>query len=258
MKYVVVALIAALAGAFIAREMWLDRSERIDPVQIMVHELKTHAIIEHERGVSVWYHACPEVVGTDPRIFMAWPARLSYELELGDVAIERTGDTLKVRTGSIRADEPSVPTDFLDYLATNPLFNFANEEQLVNAEIAKSSALARYLSAYFLLRDASLRADFEEELAQLVRHLAGALGVPVTRVEVEIAQEKVKLPKLPHVQLCEGSFALANGLPFARMEDRYTVPIRFTPPPSQRSRLPAPEERPAISGIASVYGSAGD
>jgi len=63
-----------------------------------------------------------------------------YELELNDVSIERGGDTLQVRTGAIHADEPAVPTDFLDYLSTSSLFTFANEQELVNREIQKSSS----------------------------------------------------------------------------------------------------------------------
>jgi hypothetical protein len=44
-----------------------------------------------------------------------------------------------------------------------------------------------------------------------------------------------------------------NGLPFARLEDRNTVPIAFRPPPSRRSPGSAgPAGKP--EGIASVYG----
>lgn len=247
MKTALIALLSLVIGAFIARSIWLPRPEPVDPVQVMITQLKTHAIIEHERGVAVWYRACPDVIGIDPQLFVAWPAKLSYELELSDVALERSGTTLKVRTKAIRADEPAVPTDYLDYLSTNPLFNFSNEQQLLNEEIGKASSLARYLTAYYLLRDASLRAEFADELEKLVRRMAGALAVPVTNVEIEIAADKPKLPKLPGLALCQGSFASANGLPFAKLEDTYTVPIRFDPA--------ATEARPV--GIASVYGRAG-
>jgi hypothetical protein len=249
MKTALIALLSLVIGAFIARAIWLPKPEPVDPIQVMVTQLKTHAIIEHERGIAVWYRACPDVVGVDPQLFVAWPAELSYELELSDVTIERAGTTLTVRTKPIKVDEPSVPTDYLDYLSTNPLFNFSNEQQLLNEEIGKASSLARYLTAYYLLRDASLKEDFSSELEQLVRRLAGALAVPVTSVKVEIeeADPQPRLPKLPSIALCQGSFASANGLPFAKVEDAFTVPIRFDPAKSAT--------KPA--GIASVYGRAG-
>ena len=34
--------------------------------------------------------------------------------------------------------------------------------------------------------------------------MAGALDVPVKHVEVDIAKEDIKLPKLPKLELCEG------------------------------------------------------
>jgi hypothetical protein len=258
MKYVVIAILALVLGAFGARAYY-KKSEPapVDPINVMVLQMKTHAIIEHERQVAVWYRACPEVVGVNPEIFIAWPAKLSYELELSDVAIERAGDTLKVSTRAIHADEPAVPSDFLDYLSTNSLFTFTNEQGLVNREIQKSSPLARYLTAYYLLRDDSLRGDFAVEIEGLVTRMAGALGVPAKKVEVAIARENVKLPKLPSLELCGGSAASVNGLPFARLEDNYTVPIAFHPPPSTRtpaSGSSAPAGKP--EGIASVYGPA--
>jgi hypothetical protein len=247
MKTALIALLSLVIGAFIARAIWLPKPEPVDPIQVMVTQLKTHAIIEHERGIAVWYRACPDVVGVDPQLFVAWPAELSYELELSDITVERTGTTLTVRTKAIKADEPSVPTDYMDYLSTNPLFNFANEQQLLNEEIGKASSLARYLTSYYLLRDASLREDFSTELEELVRRLAGALAVPVTSVKVEIEEFEPRLPKLPSIALCQGSYASANGLPFARLEDANIVPIRFDPT--------KPATKPM--GIASVYGRAG-
>ncbi len=257
MKYVVIAVLALVLGALAARA-WYNKSnepEPVDPINVMVLQMKTHAIIEHERQVAVWYRACPEVAGVNPEIFIAWPAKLSYELELSDVAIERAGDTLKVSTRAIHADEPSVPSDFLDYLSTSSMFTFSNEQGLVNREIQKSSPLARYLTAYYLLRDESLRGDFAAEIEGLVTRMAGALGVPAKKVEVAIANENVKLPKLPSLELCGGSAASVNGLPFARLEDQNTVPIVFHPPPSTRSPAGGTQAGKP-EGIASVYGPA--
>jgi hypothetical protein len=197
------------------------------------------------------------VAGVDPEIFVAWPAKLSYELELNDVSIERSGDTLKVRTRAIHPDEPAVPTDFLDYLSTSSMFNFTDEQLLVNREIQKSSVLARYLTTYYLKWDASLTGDFATEVQGLVTRLAGALGVPASKVEVEIAKQDVNLPKLPTLELCGGSAASVNGLKFARVEDKYTVPIAFKPTPSKRAAELAPGQPTGKpEGIASVYGPA--
>ncbi|HEU4626001.1 MAG TPA: hypothetical protein VFS52_14620 [Steroidobacteraceae bacterium] len=255
MKYVLIAVLALVLGALAARWYYQPKPEApVDPINVMITQMRTHAVIEHERQVAVWYRACPEVVGKDPEIFIAWPAKLSYELELSDATLERAGDTLRVHARPIHADEPAVPSDFLDYLSTTSLFTFANEQQLVNEEIKKSTPLARYLTTYYLKRDASLRADFAGEIEALVSHMAGALGVPVKHVEVDIASEEITLPKLPKLALCGGSSAAVNGVPFAKNEDEYTVPIRFNVPPSKRSHG-ATTEQPAVpAGIASIYG----
>jgi hypothetical protein len=255
MRYAVIAVLALIVGAFVARSYYKrDAAELVDPIAVIVMQMKTHAIVEHERQIAVWYRACPKVPGVDPEIFIAWPAKLSYELALQDVSIERSGDTLKVRTAAIHPDEPAVPSDFLDYLSTSSVFTFRNEQELVNREIQKSSALARYLTSYYLLRDPSLRGDFAAEVEGLVARLAGALGVPVSKIEVEIAKDETKLPKLPSLELCGGGAASVNGFPFARNEDQFTVPIAFVPPPSKRS--PAAWSGPVgkPEGIASVYG----
>jgi hypothetical protein len=258
MRYIVIAVLALVLGALAARGYYKKAEpEPVDPINVMVTQMRTHAVIEHERQVAIWYRACPDVPGRDPEIFIAWPAKLSYELELSDVNIERAGDTLKVHARAIHPDEPAVPSDFLDYLSTTSLFTFANEQELVNREIRKSSVIARYLTSYYLLRDASLRGDFATEIEGVVTHMAGALGVTVRHVDVDIASEDVKLPKLPKLELCAGSSAAVNGLPFAKNEDAYTTPIRFAVPPSKHSGTADPtdtQSRPA--GIASIYGPA--
>jgi hypothetical protein len=258
MRYVVIAVLALVLGVFAARSYYKDdEPPPVDPITVIVMQMKTHSIVEHERQIAVWYRACPDVAGIDPEMFIAWPAKLSYELELDDVVVERSGDTLKVRTRPIHPDEPAVPTDFLDYLSTSSMFTFTNEQELVNREIQKASVLARYLTSYYLLRDQSLRGEFAAEVEGLVARLAGALGVPASKIEVEIRKEDVRLPKLPALELCGGSAASVNGLPFARLEDKNTVPIAFRPPPSKRAREAAAAQPPVKpEGIASVYGPA--
>jgi hypothetical protein len=244
MKYVVIMVLALVLGGLIGRELWGNRKEQgVDPVQVIVTQLKTHAVIEHERQLAIWYRACPAVLGKTPQIFIAWPAKLSYELELNDVEVTRVGTVIKVKTAQIHPAEPAVPTDFMDYLATTSIFTFANEQELVNHEIGKASPIARYLTTYFLARDPSLQGDFETELQRLVEHLAAALRVPVSKVEVEVPKPQITWPKLPKIELCEGTMASVNGLPFAKLESGYTVPIGFHPP----------QKGDAPKGIASVY-----
>jgi hypothetical protein len=244
MRYVLVTIVALLAGAFLMH-WWLGEEEPpVDPIHVIVTQLKTHAIVEHERQVAIWYRACPEVTGMNPQIFVAWPAKLSYELGLGDVRIERSGTRLTVRTSGIRADEPAVPTDFLDYLSTDPLFNFANEQQLVNDEVRKASGIARYLSTYYLGQDSSLREDFVREVQSLVGRLADALGVAVDGIDVELPATDTRRFRLPQLELCQGTSASVNGVPFAKAAEDHTSAIRFDP------------GKPGTGiGIASVYGS---
>src|SRR5882724_11343132 len=238
MKYIVIALLALILGGLIGHAIWAQKKEAppVDPVQVIVTQLKTHAIVAHERQLAIWYRACPSVWGKTPQMFIAYPAKLSYELELNDVQVTRVGTVIKVRTANIHPNEPAVPTDFMDYLSTTSIFTFANEQELVNHEIGKASPIARYLTTYFLARDPSLQGDFSGELQSLVEHLAAALGVPVTRVDVDMPKVEVtSWPRLPKLELCSGSMASVNGLPFAKFEDGYTVPVAFRPPPSGRS-----------------------
>ena len=254
MKYVVIALLALVLGGFIGRALWGVKSEPpVDPVQVIVNQLKTHAIVAHERQLAIWYRACPSVWGKTPQIFVAWPAKLTYELELNDVEVTRVGTVIKVRTAAIHPNEPSVPTDFMDYLSTTSIFTFANEQELVNREIGKASPIARYLTAYFLARDPSLQGDFVQELQRLVEHLASALGVQVTEVDVDVPKPQVTWPKLPQLQLCEGTVASVNGLPFAKMDAGWTMPIGFRPQqPLHGGGTSAGGDAP--KGIASIYG----
>ena len=255
MKYVVIAVLALILGGLIGRSIWAEKPQPpVDPIQVIVTQLKTHAIIAHERQLAIWYRACPVVWGKTPQIFIAWPAKLTYELELNDVQVDRVGTVIKVRTAAIHPNEPSVPTDFMDYLATTSIFTFANEQELVNHEIGKASPIARYLTTYFLARDPSLREDFSAELQRLVEHLAGALGVPVTQVEVDVPKPQVIWPKLPQLELCAGTLASVNGLPFAKVDSGYTVPIGFRPAqPFHAGSAPSGD---VPTGIASVYGGA--
>ncbi len=252
MKYIVIALLALILGGFVGRMIWGEKKpEPVDPIQVILTQVRTHAVIEHERQIAIWYRACPSVIGKTPTIFMAWPAKLVYQLELGDVQIKKAGTVIKVSTTAIQSEEPSVPTDFVDYLSTTSIFTFANEQELVNHEIGKASPIARYLTTYFLARDPSLQDDFADELRSLIEHLSSALGVPVTQVDIDIPKVELtpqQWPKLPKLELCEGTMASVNGLPFAKLMDNGdTVPIGFRPPPSRRSQT---AQKAGTSGAA--------
>ncbi|HWW78014.1 MAG TPA: hypothetical protein VNY82_00360 [Steroidobacteraceae bacterium] len=263
MKYLVIALLALVLGGLIGRSIWGEKKqEPVDPVQVILTQVRTHAVIEHERQVAIWYRACPAVLGKTPTIFMVWPAKLVYQLELGDVQIKKTGTVIKVTTAAIHSEEPSVPTDFVDYLSTTSIFTFANEQELVNHEISKASPLARYLTTYFLTHDPSLQDDFGDELRTLIEHLAGALAVPVTSVDVDIPKVTLtnhQWPKLPKLELCTGTMASVNGLPFAtNMDNGDTVPVGFRPPPSRRSQSAQQKTAAARGTSAGVTSSSDD
>jgi hypothetical protein len=239
-KYLVIALLALILGGLIGRAIWGEKPQPqpVDPVQVILTQVRTHAVIEHERQIAIWYRACPTVIGKTPQIFVAWPAKLIYQLELGDVQLKRDGTVITVTTPPIHSSEPSVPTDYMDYLSTTSIFTFANEQELVNHEMGKASPIARYLTTYFMVRDPSVEDDFADELRSLVEHLAGALGVQYTRVDVDIPKAAVpegSRPKLPKLELCEGTVAAVNGLPFAQQFGQYTAPVGFRPPKSRHA-----------------------
>jgi len=249
MRYVLVAILLLGTGVWIGTQ-WHSKPEPTDPLTVIVTQLKTQAIIEHERQIAVWYKACPEVVGVNPQMFVAWPGKLSFELPLDDVKLERSGNTLTVRTAGIRPDEPALPTDSLEYLSTEPILNLVNEAELVNSELRKASGIARYLSAYYLKRDSTLYDAMADELRSLILRIAGAIDAGITEVRVEIPRPDPKLTPLPKLELCPGSMADVNGLPFAKDESGYLVPVAFRVPPA--SGKPA-ESRERPRGAAVIY-----
>jgi hypothetical protein len=49
MRYVVIAVLALVLGAFVARSYYTkDEPEPVDPINVIVMQMKTHAIVEHE------------------------------------------------------------------------------------------------------------------------------------------------------------------------------------------------------------------
>jgi hypothetical protein len=226
MKLLLAIVIGLALGA--AGHHWygLRTAEATNPLVVMTTQVRTRAVIRQERPIAVWYRACPEVPGLNPQILVIWPGRLNYDLSLRDAELSLDGDVLKVRTPPVQVDEPSVPSDLGEYVAKSSIWTLADERDVVAAEIRKASPLARHLAVWQLQTDPDIQARFRTELGEYLRGVAGALGVPVGRVEVEIAQAKRAMPPRPPIELCEGTLAHANGVPFARRQaDGSTVGV---------------------------------
>jgi hypothetical protein len=214
-----IAIIVAVAVGAIGYRFWVRKDAEESPLNVMVTQMRTRAIIEHERSVTVWYKACPEVPGVNPQVMVIWPAKLNYELDLADTKLSLSPDgVLHVGTPPIRADDPSVPSEVGEYMAQTSFWTLESEQAIVLREMQKATPLARHLTAYFLRNDVGLSAHFKEELETYLRGIAGALGVVVKKIEIDIPTVEVMIPPRPELSLCEGSVALANGLAFARRQ----------------------------------------
>ena len=219
-----IAIIIAVAVGAIGYRFWIRKDAEESPLNVMVTQMRTRAIIEHERSVTVWYKACPEVPGVNPQVMVIWPAKLNYELDLADTKMSLSADgILHVSTPPIRADDPSVPSEVGEYMAQTSFWTLESEQAIVLREMQKATPLARHLTAYFLRNDVGLSAHFKEELETYLRGIAGALGVVIKKIEIDIPTVEVIIPTRPELSLCEGSLALANGLAFARRQTDGTV-----------------------------------
>jgi hypothetical protein len=191
---------------------------------VKVTQMRTRAIIEHERTITVWYRTCPEVTGINPKVMVIWPAKLNYEIDLEATKLSLSPEgVLRAETPPIRMDDPSVPSDFGEYMAQTSFWTLENEQEIVRREMQKATPLARHLTAYFLRNDVGLSDYFKEELETYLRAMTGALGVNVKSIEIVIPEQEVKIPARPELQLCEGAVAVANGLPFARRQNDGSV-----------------------------------
>ena len=219
-----IALLIAVAIGALGYAFWEKKDAEESPVTVMVTQMRTRAIIEHERQVTVWYKACPEVPGINPQVMVIWPAKLNYELDLAATKLSLGADgVLRADTPPIRGDDPSVPSDVGEYLAQTSFWTLDSEQAIVMREMQKTTPLARHLTAYFLRNDVGLADQFKEELETYLRGISGALGLKVTRIEINIPKVDVKIPPRPDLALCEGTVALANGLGFARRQQDGTV-----------------------------------
>ena len=235
----VIALIIAVAVGAVGYAFWIRKDAEESPLNVMVTQMRTRAIIEHERQVTVWYKACPEVKGINPQVMVIWPAKLNYELDLAATKLSLGADgVLRADTPPIRADDPSVPSEVGEYLAQTSFWTLDSEQAIVMREMQKATPLARHLTAYFLRNDVGLSAQFKEELETYLRGIAGALALPVTRIEINIPEVEVNIPQRPELSLCEGTVALANGFGFARRQADGTVIGIY---PRRSSTMQSPE-----------------
>jgi hypothetical protein len=223
----VIAIVIAVAIGALGYSWWLSKDAEESPLNVIVTQMRTRAIIEHERLVTVWYRACPETKGVNPKVMVIWPAKLNYELDLAETKLSLSADgVLHVLTPPIRTDDPSVPSEVVEYMAQTSFWTLDSEQAIVMREMQKATPLARHLTAYFLRNDAGLSDHFKDELETYLRGIAGALGVVIKKIEVEIPEVRVNIPPRPEITLCEGTVALANGLGFARrQEDGTTIGI---------------------------------
>jgi hypothetical protein len=236
----VIAITLAVAIGAIGYSYWTRKDAEESPLNVMVTQMRTRAIIEHERSVTVWYRACPEVTGINPQVMVIWPAKLNYELDLSATRLSLSAEgVLTVEAPAIRADDPSVPSDFGEYMAQTSFWTLDNEQAIVRREMQKATPLARHLTAYFLRNDVGLSDYFKEELETYLRAMTGALGLNVTRIEIVIPEQEVAIPARPEMTLCEGAVAVANGLPFARRQQDGAV-IGVYPKKKAARATPAP------------------
>jgi hypothetical protein len=239
LKHVIAIIIAVAVGA-IGYAFWTKKDAEESPIMVMVTQMRTRAIIQHERQVTVWYKACPETRGVNPQVMVIWPAKLNYALDLADTKLDLGADgVLHVKTPPIRAEDPSVPSEVGEYMAQTSFWTLDSEQAIVMREMQKATPLARHLTAYFLRNDVGLSAHFKEELETYLRAMTGALAVPVKRMEIEIPEQEVIIPPRPEITLCQGTEAIANGMSFARRQADGTV-IGIYPKKENASPKPAP------------------
>src|SRR5690349_10183732 len=235
-----IGIVIAVALGALGYAFWLHKDAEESPLNVMVTQMRTRAIIEHERTVTVWYRACPEVTGINPTVMVIWPAKLNYELDLEATKLSLNHEgVLRAETPPIRADDPSVPSDFGEYMAQTSFWTLDNEQAIVRREMQKATPLARHLTAYFLRNDVGLSDYFKEELETYLRAMTGALGVNVKSIEIVIPEQEVTIPPRPELTLCEGTVAVANGLPFARRQNDGTV-IGVYPKKKSAASTPSP------------------
>ena len=220
----IISIIIAVAAGAVGYSYWIRKDAEESPINVMVTQMRTRAIIQHERQVTVWYKACPEVPGVNPQVMVIWPAKLNYELDLEATKLSLGADgVLHVSTPPIRGDDPSVPSEVGEYMAQTSFWTLESEQAIVMREMQKATPLARHLTAYFLRNDVGLSDQFKEDLETYLRGISGALGLHVTRIEIDIPTVEVTIPPRPELTLCEGSVALANGFGFAKRQADGTV-----------------------------------
>ena len=79
-----------------------------------------------------------------------WPAKLNYELDLAATKVSMSADgVMHVETPPIRGDDPSVPSDFGEYMAQISFWTLDNDQAIVRREMQKATPMARHLTGVF-------------------------------------------------------------------------------------------------------------
>jgi len=127
---------------------------------VIVTQLKNACHHRARAQLAIGTEACPSVWGKTPQIFIAWPAKLSYESELNDVQVTRVGTVIKVRKqGQHPPHEPNRATDFMDYLSRLRSSRLRMSRSSSITRSAKASPIAALPTTYFLARVPSLQGD---------------------------------------------------------------------------------------------------
>ena len=73
-KTVFALLLALVAGGIVYYLRSTPAKAKLDdPLIVMVNQVRTRAVIQHQRSITVWYRACPEVPGVDGEVLVMWP-----------------------------------------------------------------------------------------------------------------------------------------------------------------------------------------
>ncbi len=205
--YLLLIVIGVVAGWFLHRYF----AYRQDPIRIIEHGVRTKAVIQHEKDVTVWYEACPEVPGFNPRLFMLWPATLNYEVSISNAQLSVNGGALEIETGPIQIDKPSIANNLIESIPKRTFFNFSDEDRLINNEIRKTSSIANHIAARYLADGADIRASVSDKVREFITDISDALQVQYDTVIVRVAEGDVLESPLPPLELCRGTPFRLNG-----------------------------------------------
>lgn len=182
-----------------------------DPIRVVENGVRTKAVVQHEKDVTVWYETCPEVAGINPRLFLLWPATLNYEVSISNADLQYDGESLVVNTGPIVIDKPAITTNLIESIPKKTFFNFSDEDRLMNGEIRKTTGIANHIAARYLAHGEDIHASISGKVREFVSDISDALQIPYDTVLVNIADSAPVEVELPELELCRGTPFRLNG-----------------------------------------------